>query len=157
MRCPPRPQPPAGEGGEEPKELPDHVIMAMLTRESLLTRAKLHGLFYDQIMDERKLRSLKTQLRQVAPPPPPPPRVLVCARLDVVLPQPQPALFRWQAIPSLCVDELHTKRGWALLYRSNISRASNRKIYRPTSILLRARREDSLGPPEEKRGHPIRV
>ena len=60
-----RPQPTAGEEGEEARELPDGVIMAMLTRESLLTRAKLHGLFYDQIMDERKLRSLKTQLRQV--------------------------------------------------------------------------------------------
>lgn len=39
--------------------------MAMLRREVLLTRAKLHGLCYDQIMGERKLRSLKTQLRQV--------------------------------------------------------------------------------------------
>ena len=47
--------------------------MAMLSRESLLTRAKLHGLYYDQVMDERKLRSLKTQLRQV---PSAPPRVL---------------------------------------------------------------------------------
>jgi len=37
----------------------------MLKREVLLTRAKLHGLMYDHIMSERKLRSLKTQLRQV--------------------------------------------------------------------------------------------
>lgn len=43
--------------------------MAMLRREVLLTRAKLHGLCYDQIMGERKLRSLKTQLRQVCPRP----------------------------------------------------------------------------------------
>lgn len=41
--------------------------MAMLARESLLTRAKLHGLVYDQLIDERRLRSLKTQLRQVLP------------------------------------------------------------------------------------------
>ncbi len=39
--------------------------MSMLRREVLLTRAKLHGLCYDQIMGERRLRSLKTQLRQV--------------------------------------------------------------------------------------------
>ena len=46
-------------------DLPDGVIIAMLKREVLLTRAKLHGLMYDHIMSERKLRSLKTQLRQV--------------------------------------------------------------------------------------------
>ena len=46
-------------------DLPDAVIIVMLKREVLLTRAKLHGLMYDHIMSERKLRSLKTQLRQV--------------------------------------------------------------------------------------------
>ena len=46
-------------------EIPDSVIIAMLKREVLLTRAKLHGLMYDHIMSERRLRSLKTQLRQV--------------------------------------------------------------------------------------------
>ena len=50
-------------------DLPDAVIIAMLKREVLLTRAKLHGLMYDHIMSERKLRSLKTQLRQVRRPP----------------------------------------------------------------------------------------
>lgn len=61
-----RPQPPASEKpDEESRELPDEVIMAMLRREVMLTRAKLHGLCYDQIMGERRLRSLKTQLRQV--------------------------------------------------------------------------------------------
>ena len=48
-------------------DLPDAVIVAMLKREVLLTRAKLHGLMYDHIMSERRLRSLKTQLRQVQP------------------------------------------------------------------------------------------
>jgi hypothetical protein len=63
-----RPQPPASEKpDEESRELPDEVIMAMLRREVLLTRAKLHALCYEQIMGERKLRSLKTQLRQVLP------------------------------------------------------------------------------------------
>ena len=47
-------------------DLPDGVIVAMLKREVLLTRAKLHGLMYDHIMSERRLRSLKTQLRQVS-------------------------------------------------------------------------------------------
>lgn len=61
-----RPQPPAAEKpDDQSKELPDEVIMAMLKQEVLLTGAKLHGLCYDQIMGERKLRSLKTQLRQV--------------------------------------------------------------------------------------------
>jgi len=61
-----RPQPPASEKpDEESRELPDEVIMAMLRREVMLTRAKLHGLCYDQIMGDRRLRSLKTKLRQV--------------------------------------------------------------------------------------------
>ncbi len=41
--------------------------MAELRLEVLLTRAKLHALCYEQIIGERKLRSLKTQLRQVPP------------------------------------------------------------------------------------------
>lgn len=48
-----------------PGELPDSVVIAMLRREVLLTRAKLHGLMYEHIMSERRLRTLKTQLRQV--------------------------------------------------------------------------------------------
>ena len=50
---------------ERSADLPDSVIIARLRREVLLTRAKLHGLMYDHIMSERRLRSLKTQLRQV--------------------------------------------------------------------------------------------
>ena len=46
-------------------DLPEHVIMAMLGREHLLTRAKLSALLHDQMMGERHLRKLKTELRQV--------------------------------------------------------------------------------------------
>ena len=60
---------PTTEGGapvpEAALELPNSVIVAMLRREVLLTRAKLHALCYEHIMAERKLRSLKAQLRQV--------------------------------------------------------------------------------------------
>ena len=48
-----------------PADLPEHVIVAMLKRENLLTRAKLNALFYDHITGERQLRKLKTELRQV--------------------------------------------------------------------------------------------
>ncbi len=47
------------------QELPDHVIVALLRREALLTKAKLHALSYEHIMGERSLRTLKAQLRQV--------------------------------------------------------------------------------------------
>lgn len=50
---------------KESAELPDSVIIALLKREHLLTRAKLNALYYEHITGERKLRSLKTQLRQV--------------------------------------------------------------------------------------------
>ena len=49
----------------ESSELPDHAITALLKREHLLTRAKLNALYFEHIMGERRLRSLKTQLRQV--------------------------------------------------------------------------------------------
>jgi len=49
----------------ESSELPDHAIIALLKREHLLTRAKLNALYFEHIMGERRLRSLKTQLRQV--------------------------------------------------------------------------------------------
>ena len=52
---------------KESAELPDNVIIALLKREHLLTRAKLNALYYEHITGERKLRSLKTQLRQVEP------------------------------------------------------------------------------------------
>ena len=51
-----------------PADLPEHVIVAMLKRENLLTRAKLNALFYDHITGERQLRKLKTELRQVSNP-----------------------------------------------------------------------------------------
>jgi len=37
----------------------------MLQREVLLTRSKLHALSYEQAMAERRIRTLKSQLRQV--------------------------------------------------------------------------------------------
>ena len=50
---------------KEPEALHDSVIIALLKREHLLTRAKLNALYYEHVTGERKLRSLKTQLRQV--------------------------------------------------------------------------------------------
>ena len=46
-------------------ELPDGVILEMLKREVLLTKAKLHALTLEHILEERKLRTLNSQLRQV--------------------------------------------------------------------------------------------
>lgn len=58
--------PPAPAGSSADAEsLPDAVMLSMLRREVLLTRAKLHYLSYQQMMAERTLRSLKAQLRQV--------------------------------------------------------------------------------------------
>lgn len=51
----------------ESAELPDHAIIALLKREHLLTRAKLNALYFEHITGERRLRSLKTQLRQGEP------------------------------------------------------------------------------------------
>jgi hypothetical protein len=45
--------------------LPDHVLVAMLRREVLLTRAKLHYLMWEHTTMERQLRTWKNQLRQV--------------------------------------------------------------------------------------------
>lgn len=56
---------PAAGGLAEPSDLPDHVVLKMLHREVLLTKAKLHALNYEQAVAERKLRTLKSQLRQV--------------------------------------------------------------------------------------------
>lgn len=52
------------EEGPAP-DLPDSVIVDLLKREVLLTGAKLHALWYDHVVAERKLRTLKAQLRQV--------------------------------------------------------------------------------------------
>ncbi len=68
----------AGEDGVEPGPLPDGVVVAMLQREALLTRAKLHGLSHDQRLAERRLRPLKTQLRQARPSKPPAPPPFCC-------------------------------------------------------------------------------
>ncbi|KAK9841198.1 hypothetical protein WJX74_001758 [Apatococcus lobatus] len=51
----------------EAMELPDSVILEMLRREVLLTKAKLHALTHEHILGERKLRTLKSQLRQGEP------------------------------------------------------------------------------------------
>ena len=59
------------ENGSPPEpELPDSVIESMLQRELLLTNAKLHGLANEHSNAERRLRSLRAQLRQVCPPQP---------------------------------------------------------------------------------------
>jgi len=50
--------------------LPDGVVQAMLRRELLLTRAKLHALTYEHIMGERKMRAFKSQLKQARRRPP---------------------------------------------------------------------------------------
>lgn len=57
--------PTPGPGQAEAELLPDAVVMAMLKRELLLTRAKLHALTYEHIMGERKMRQFKSQLKQV--------------------------------------------------------------------------------------------
>lgn len=74
-----RPVPTMPGGGPppmDPPELPDTVILKMLQREVLLTSSKLHALSYEQAIAERKLRTLKSQLRQVCSPPPPLQRLL---------------------------------------------------------------------------------
>ena len=48
-----------------PADLPEHVILAMLRRENLLTHAKLDALCYDQVTGECQLRKLRNELRQV--------------------------------------------------------------------------------------------
>lgn len=68
---PPLPQPcvpeEEGERPPPPSELPDWVVVEMLRHELLLVRAKLHGLSFDHKMGEKRLRTLKDQLRQGEP------------------------------------------------------------------------------------------
>jgi len=45
--------------------IPDHAILAMLRREILLTKAKLHYLVFEHLQQERTLRTHKSQLKQV--------------------------------------------------------------------------------------------
>ena len=53
------------EGGRDNCELPDQVIVALLEREHLLTKAKLHCLSYDHEGATHSLKTLGVQLRQV--------------------------------------------------------------------------------------------
>jgi hypothetical protein len=53
---------------QEQADLPDAVILKMLQREVLLTRAKLHALKFEQSTAEHRIRSLKSQLRRVRHP-----------------------------------------------------------------------------------------
>lgn len=52
-------------GGGDSRLLPDDVILFMLRREALLTRAKLHFLVFEHLTQEKELRILKQALRQV--------------------------------------------------------------------------------------------
>ena len=48
-----------------PSPLPDSVIVSMLRREALLTKAKLHYLVFEHLQQDKAVRSLKSQLKQV--------------------------------------------------------------------------------------------
>ena len=73
-----RPIPTLAPGQTEAEMLPDAVVMAMLKRELLLTRAKLHALHYEHIMGERKMRTYKSQLKQARLPAPRACKVAAC-------------------------------------------------------------------------------
>ncbi len=45
--------------------LPDQVLVAMLKREVLLTKAKLHYSLFEHICQDRQLRTWRAQLKQV--------------------------------------------------------------------------------------------
>jgi hypothetical protein len=59
----PTPPPPSSSTSATP----DHVIVAMLRREALLTQAKLHALVYDHFQGDRALRAVRAQIRQAEP------------------------------------------------------------------------------------------
>lgn len=48
-----------------PSQLPDSVIVSMLRREALLTKAKLHYLVFEHLQQDKSVRTLKSQLKQV--------------------------------------------------------------------------------------------
>lgn len=48
-----------------PLDLPDHVIVAMLEHDALLTKGLLWSLDYQRAMDKKKLESLQLQQSQV--------------------------------------------------------------------------------------------
>jgi hypothetical protein len=47
------------------QNLPNHVITAKLRREARLTKAKVHWLVFEHLQQDKQLKSLKSQLRQV--------------------------------------------------------------------------------------------
>ena len=51
--------------GLPPCPLPDSVIVSMLRREALLTKAKLHYLVFEHLQQDKAVRTLKSQLKQV--------------------------------------------------------------------------------------------
>lgn len=53
-----------GDPGE--LALPSYAIVSMLRREVLLTKAKLHFLVFEHLQQEKAVRMLKVQLRQVS-------------------------------------------------------------------------------------------
>lgn len=48
-----------------PCELPDHVVAALLEREALLNKVRVHTVKIQQILDRDRLRSLQTKQLQV--------------------------------------------------------------------------------------------
>ena len=60
--CSPRPH---REKNQYPCELPDNVVVALLKREALLVRVKVHTIQIQQIMDKERLRHLQTKQNQV--------------------------------------------------------------------------------------------
>ena len=47
------------------QDLPDHVMVALLEREKLLTQGKAHVSSFEAMMGERELRHLQAMIRQV--------------------------------------------------------------------------------------------
>ncbi len=54
------------------QHLPDHVMVALLEREKLLTQGKAHVSSFEAMMGERELRHLQSMIRQVRTQPKPP-------------------------------------------------------------------------------------
>lgn len=55
----------AREPNADTNNPPDHLVIEVLKREELLTRAKLHVLQYERMMGDSQLRSLRAELMQV--------------------------------------------------------------------------------------------
>lgn len=110
--APVKPAAPGGEGYSEPPELPDSVSMAMLQREVLLTESKLHALDYELVTSERKLRQLRSQLRQVCPSLSR--SSLASDRSRIWIGEQRPAVpppcLHWPPLHGLAVKESHSRR-----------------------------------------------